>query len=130
MEEIASKKLVTAGKDISNPGTLGTLGMLLEASNVGATIQLEKIPKKKGIKWEDWLRLYPGAGFVLTTKPKNAKECISLLESVNITSTVAGEIINEKKLYLTLDDEKRTLFDFEKDLIMGIREETQKNGGE
>jgi putative methanogenesis marker protein 2 len=130
MEEIASKRLLTAGKDISNPGTLGTLGMLLEASNVGATVELEKIPKKKGIKWEDWLRLYPGAGFVLTAKQENVKECISLLESVNITSTVAGEIIDEKKLYITFDDEKRTLFDFEKDIIMGIKEETQKSGGE
>lgn len=126
MEELASKKLLTAGKDISNPGTLGTLGMLLEASNVGATVQLEKIPKKKNIKWEDWLRLYPGAGFVLTTKPENTKECIELLESVNITSKVAGEIITEKKLYITLNNEKKTLFDFEKDLIMGIEEKTQK----
>ena len=126
MEELASKKLLTAGKDISNPGTLGTLGMLLEASNVGATVQLEKIPKKKNIKWEDWLRLYPGAGFVLTTKPENTKECIELLESVNITSTIAGEIITEKKLYITLNNEKKTLFDFEKDLIMGIEEKTQK----
>ncbi|BAW30901.1 MAG TPA: methanogenesis marker 2 protein [Methanothermobacter sp.] len=126
MEELASKKLLTAGKDISNPGTLGTLGMLLEASNVGATVQLEKIPRKKNIKWEDWLRLYPGAGFVLTTKPENTKECIELLESVNITSTIAGEIITEKKLYITLNNEKKTLFDFEKDLIMGIEEKTQK----
>jgi len=32
MNSIASKHLVTAGRDISNPGTLGTLGMLLESS--------------------------------------------------------------------------------------------------
>ena len=30
MNELASKHLVSAGKDISNPGTLGTLGMLLK----------------------------------------------------------------------------------------------------
>ena len=33
---LGAQKLVTAGKDISNPGTLGTLGMLLESSGVGA----------------------------------------------------------------------------------------------
>ncbi|MEA1999972.1 MAG: AIR synthase related protein, partial [Euryarchaeota archaeon] len=31
MVEIGEKKLATAGKDISNPGTLGTFGMLLES---------------------------------------------------------------------------------------------------
>ena len=36
MNNIARKHLLTAGKDISNPGILGTLGMLLEASGVGA----------------------------------------------------------------------------------------------
>ena len=32
MQDIGEKKLVTAGKDISNPGTIGTLGMLCEVS--------------------------------------------------------------------------------------------------
>ena len=55
MNELAQKHLLTAGKDISNPGTLGTLGMLLETSNVGATVELEKIPRNSTVSWEDWL---------------------------------------------------------------------------
>jgi len=38
MQEIGEKKLVTAGKDISNPGLIGTLGMLLETSKKGARV--------------------------------------------------------------------------------------------
>ena len=45
MQEIGSRKLVTAGKDISNPGIIGTLGMLLEVSGKGADIDLTQIPK-------------------------------------------------------------------------------------
>ena len=45
MEEIGKKHLVTAGKDISNPGIIGTLGMLLEVSGKGADIDLGLIPK-------------------------------------------------------------------------------------
>ncbi len=63
MNELARKHLVSAGKDISNPGTIGTLGMLLEASNVGATVQLEMIPRNTDVNLEDWLKLYPRSWF-------------------------------------------------------------------
>ena len=123
MNKIGSGKLVTAGKDISNPGTLGTLGMLLEASGVGATVELGKIPRNESVEWEQWLKLYPGAGFVLTAESSNVDRCIELLEEVNITSQVVGEITEDKKLYITHEDQKEVLFDFENDKIMGIKEE-------
>ena len=36
LEEIGRDHLVTAGKDISNPGLIGTIGMSLEVSGKGA----------------------------------------------------------------------------------------------
>ena len=72
MEEIGKKHLVTAGKDISNPGIIGTLGMLLEVSGKGADIDLGQIPKpdlaKNNLTFELWVRMYPGMGFILTAK--------------------------------------------------------------
>ena len=123
MNKIGSEKLVTAGKDISNPGTLGTLGMLLEASGVGATIELEKIPRNENVNWEQWLKLYPGSGFVLTAESSKVNRCIELLEEVNITASVAGEITEDKKLYVTHKNQKAVLFDFQKDKITGVKEE-------
>jgi hypothetical protein len=128
MNKIGKKKLVTAGKDISNPGTLGTLGMLLEASGVGATVELEKIPRNENVEWDQWLKLYPGAGFVLTAKSSNVDKCIELLEEVNITAVLCGEIIEDKKLYITYNNQKEILFDFEKDKITGIKEELSSEG--
>jgi putative methanogenesis marker protein 2 len=127
MNKIGREKLVTAGKDISNPGTLGTLGMLLEASGVGATVELEKIPRNESVEWEQWLKLYPGSGFVLTAKSNKVDRCIELLEDVNITSAVVGEITEDKKLYIIHEDKKEVLFDFESDKIMGIKEKRSKN---
>lgn len=123
MNRIARRHLVTAGRDISNPGTLGTLGMLLEASGVGASIELDKIPRNETVEWADWLKLYPGAGFVLTAHEENVDKCIDLLEEVNIASNVAGEIIGDKKLYLSHQEQKEVLFDFNKDRIMGVKED-------
>ena len=123
MNKIGQEKLVTAGKDISNPGTLGTLGMLLEASGVGATVELGKIPRNENVEWEQWLKLYPGSGFVLTAKSSSVDRCIELLEEVNITASVVGEITEDKKLYVTHKDQKVVLFDFRKDKITGVKEE-------
>ncbi len=123
MNRIARRHLVTAGRDISNPGALGTLGMLLEASGVGATIELDLIPRNKSVEWDDWLKLYPGSGFVLTADQEKATDCMELLEEVNITPNIVGKVIEDKKLYLTHKNEKEILFDFNKEKIMGIREE-------
>jgi len=123
MNELGKKHLLTAGKDVSNPGIIGTLGMLLEASGVGATIELEKIPRNPAVEWDEWLKVYPGSGFVLTAKEENVDDCIDILEKVNITTQVAGRIIGEKQLNLTHDGQERTVFDFKKDMIIGIKEE-------
>ncbi len=123
MNELASKHLLSAGKDISNPGAIGTLGMLLETSNVGAEVDLESIPRNSEVKWEDWLRLYPGAGFILTADENKVESIIEVLEKVNITTRVVGSIISDKKLYLTLGNETEVVFDFETDKITGIHDE-------
>jgi putative methanogenesis marker protein 2 len=111
MKTIAEKDLVTAGKDISNPGILGTLEMLLECSNCGANLELEKIPKNKDVTWDDWLKSYPGAGFVLTAKEENAEEIKKLLKEFSIEANVVGEVIPDKKLFLSYNNEKKIVFD-------------------
>lgn len=121
MGEIAEKGLVTGGKDISNPGTLGTLEMLLESSKVGAIVELEKIPRNTNVSWDEWLKSYPGAGFVLTAKEENIRQIIRLFEEVSITSSVVGEVIEEKKLYLKNKDEKMVLFDQNKNPVLVIK---------
>ena len=44
-------------------------------------------------------------------------------EEVSATGKNVGEIIEDKKLYVTHEDQKEVLFDFKSDRIMGIKEE-------
>ena len=78
MRELGERHLVTAGKDISNPGLLGTLGMLLETSGVGAVVDLDFIPVPAGLQLSDWLKMYPGMGFVVTAKQENVHDVIDV----------------------------------------------------
>ncbi|PAV07415.1 methanogenesis marker 2 protein [Methanosphaera cuniculi] len=123
MNKIGSKHLVNAAKDISNPGCVGTLGMLLEASNKGAHIYLDEIPKPESIDWISWLRMYPGSAFVLTCNSDNTDETIKLLNQAHINANHVGSVSDDKILSMTYQNETRTVFDFNTDMIMGFEED-------
>lgn len=120
MKTIAKLDLVSAGKDISNPGIIGTLEMLLESSTCGARVYLEKIPKNDNVSWKDWLRIYPGSGFVFTALEENINEIKKLLDEVSLESQVVGEIISDKKLYLNYDGNEKVVFNQEKNPILNL----------
>lgn len=122
MKEIAEAKLPTAGKDISNPGTLGTLEMLLEASGVGATVCLEDIPRNPKVPWDEWLKAYPGAAFVLTADEKNCSKIISTLSPYSFEVAIVGDVIGEKKLYLKSGDEELVLFNQDKNPVLKLND--------
>jgi len=121
MSRIAGEGLLTAGKDISNPGALGTLGMLLESSGRGAEIDLAKIPRPGGVELDHWLRVYQGCGFVVTCEPAAVGRVVELFGSVGLDAAAAGTINDSKKLDIVLDGERATLFDFNTGSITGIK---------
>lgn len=118
MATIGARGLATAGKDISNPGMLGTLGMLLECSEVGATVDLERVPVPEGLDLESWLKMYPGMGFIVTTK--SPEEVIRVFEDHLLTGACIGRVTDDRRLDITRGEEGATLFDFSQDIITGI----------
>ncbi len=121
LPKIASEGLVHAAKDMSNPGNIGTLGMMLESSAVGGTVDLSKILKPKDVDLKHWCLSYQGFGFVFSCPPENSARVIELCESVGAPGSVVGKIDGSSELKLTLNGETKILFDFEKDIITGCR---------
>jgi putative methanogenesis marker protein 2 len=119
MNLLAQKKLLSAAKDISNPGCLGTLGMLLETSQKGAEVELEKIPRPEGVDFIQWLKAYQGCGFIVTCDPENSKEIICVFDSVNLTSNVVGNITGDKNLVISESQSTHVLFDLNNEIITG-----------
>jgi len=120
MPRLAQQHLVTAGKDISNPGLLGTLAMLLEVSEKGALIQLDQIPIPDGMDMPLWLRMYPGMGFVVTAQPENVRKIVNVFEEAGMAAAKIGEITGTRKLEITNNAETVVVWDFAQDTIMGI----------
>ncbi len=120
MQELGERKLVTAGKDISNPGLIGTLGMLLETSGKGARVDLSKIPAPHDIEFVQWLKIHPAVGFIVTSLPENESEVIRLFENAGYTAANIGVIEDTSRLVICDNDECVTVFDFKKDVVTGI----------
>ena len=124
---VADEHLVHSGKDMSNPGCLGTLGMMLESSCMGAVVDLEKIPVPKNCDdYIRWLLCYQGCGFVYACPPENSARVIEIFEKVKCTGAVVGKVNDSRKLELTCNGETATLFDFSKDIITGCKPKVKK----
>jgi putative methanogenesis marker protein 2 len=124
MEDLGKDHLVTAGKDISNPGVIGTLGMLLEVSEKGAVLDLEAIPRPDlaaiDLPFEQWVRMYPGMGFILTVKEENVEEVCHRFADVGITAASIGEVNGSRKLTIRHLGRETQVFDLDQNGIMRI----------
>ena len=107
---LAEQDYIKSGKDISNPGILGTLEMLLETSNKGAVVNLEDIPRNENVEWVDWLRSYPGSGFVFTAQEEYCEYITDYLSRFSIEAKVVGEVTDSNSLYLRYGEDEVELF--------------------
>ena len=128
LEQLGREHLVTAGKDISNPGIIGTLGMLLEVSEKGARIDLDHIPRPDlnahGLTFEQWIRCYPGMGFVLTARPEHEKEITRIFSEVGMTAHSVGVVNSSRELTISYEGEDTTVFDFSRNGVMHLFSDT------
>ncbi len=119
MNVIGEKGLVHSGKDMSNPGSLGTLGMLLETSGKGGEVVLDNIPRPKDQDFIQWIKAYQGCGFVLTASPEHSESIMKEFADVKVTAAVVGKVNDSSKLMVDHDGRSATLFDFGTDKITG-----------
>ena len=110
VQYLAENDYIKSGKDISNPGILGTLEMLLETSKKGAIVNLDDIPRNETVEWVDWFRVYPGSGFVFTADEEYCEYIMEYLSRFSIEAAVVGEVTDSNSLYLTHEGEKIEVF--------------------
>jgi selenophosphate synthetase-related protein len=118
--EIADRRLASACRDVSNPGILGTIAMMLEASRAGGTLDLDALPVPDSVDLDWWLKAYPSFGFVLAARPDREGEMLALLRSRGITCERIGEVREGSSVAVTLRGEIGTFTDWENDPVTGI----------
>jgi AIR synthase-related protein len=111
LPELAEVGLVRAGKDISMAGTCGTLLMLLEASGVGAVVDLERLPAPPHVEPLRWLTAFPSYGVLLAVDASAVEPVVARFDAVGVTAAAVGEVDATRRLELRFGAERETYAD-------------------
>ncbi len=111
LPELAEAGLVNAGKDISMAGVCGSLLMLLETSQVGAELDLLRVPAPPNADVFRWLNAFPSFGFVLSVEPGHVSEVCARFRAHDIDCAAVGEITRTRRLELMAGKERALYWD-------------------
>jgi uncharacterized protein len=117
---LAEAGLCNAGKDISMGGILGTLLMLLETSNCGAVLNLDRIPSPTALTLEDWLTRFPSYGFLLSVHPSHVSIIQSYFHQRHLVCEAIGTIQSEPKLLLESLSQTEVFWDLQQHPLTGF----------
>jgi uncharacterized protein len=116
---LAELGLCRAGKDISMGGAIGTLLMLLETSECGATVKLDQIPTPPDVPQEQWLLSFPSYGFLLSVAPTYVEKVQQSFLQRDLCCAVIGEVDSSSRLKLQLQQESVLFWDFAQQSLTG-----------
>jgi AIR synthase-related protein len=116
---LAEDGLSAAGKDISMAGVVGTALMLLECSGVGATIDVDAIPKPAGVGLARWLTSFPSFGFLLAVDDEHLAEVKRRFAGRGIACAAIGRIDESRAVKLKQGNAKEPFWDFACESLIG-----------
>lgn len=100
LPELSESGLVRAGKDISMAGTCGSLAMLLETSDVGAVLELDRIPAPLAVEPLRWLTAFPSFGYVLAVDESAVGSICARFDAVGVSCAAVGTVNDSRRLVL------------------------------
>jgi AIR synthase-related protein len=115
---LAETSLCAAAKDISMAGALGTALMLLECSQVGASIDLTRLPSPPGVDRLRWLTAFPSFGFVMSVAEKNVERIKQMFVERDLACAVIGAVNESRQVTLHDGDDRAELWNFEYDAFI------------
>lgn len=120
LPQLAEAGLCNAGKDISMGGIIGTLLMLLETSNCGAVLDLDRVPCPALLPLERWLISFPSYGFLLSVRSDRASTVQSYFHQQNLICEAVGEVQSGQQLVLRSKQESVVFWDFSEIKLTGF----------
>ena len=109
---LSDHNLCNAGKDISMGGIIGTLLMLIEASQCGAILNLDSIIYPDHLDLENWLLCFPSYGFLLSVSSSNLDAVKKKFSEQEVFCSLVGEITEGTQLILRMGKQSHLFWDF------------------
>lgn len=111
LAEVAQTGACVAAKDVSMAGTVGSLGMLLEYSGLGAVLDLDALPRPADIPLADWLNCFPSFAFLMCVPPGLEDSCTAPFTARGLEAAAVGRIDKSGKVTLALGGQTRVALD-------------------
>lgn len=123
MIDLAQSGLITASKDVSVAGLVGTAGMMVEYSGKGGVVNLDIVDQHRppSIDFRDWIRMFISLGFLVAAPVSTFERIHSIAQEHNMSAMVIGFVDDSRSLRLRMGDEEDILFDFSKGPILTPR---------
>ncbi len=117
LPDLAEANLVTAGKDISMAGLVGTAMMLCEASGVGVRIEVDAVPCPADVDLARFLLAFPSFGFILSVTPDKVGPVLSRFAARDIACAAVGHVDGSRKVRLWRDEDEIEVWDLSRPFI-------------
>lgn len=120
LPQIAEAGLCRAAKDISQGGIIGTAAMLAESSGVRIVVDINKVPRPKGVALERWLTSFFSFGFLLSVEPANVAAVTQMFGARGIQAADIGAVVAGKELVIADGTATEIIRDFARAPLLGL----------
>ena len=120
LAEVASRGLVTAAKDVSMAGLVGSLAMLLECNRLGVLLDLDRLPVPAGVALDRWLMCFPCYAFLLCVPPPREAECLRAFAERGLAAAPVGTLDDTGALRVGSGGQAATAFDLSRESVTNL----------
>ena len=121
LAEAASRGVVTAAKDVSMAGLVGSLAMLLECNRLGVLLDLDGLPVPAGVPLDRWVMCFPCYAFLLCVPAPRAAECAAAFAERGLAAAPVGTLDGTGQLRLGSGGRVATAFDLSRESVTNLR---------
>jgi selenophosphate synthetase-related protein len=111
---------LTSGKDISMPGTMGTITILSEASQCGAKVWLDKMPCRSDYQdMEWWVNARQTLAYVVTCDPQHTDFVCTTLNQAGYNARMVGRMTEGSVVQVLYNSEQAEFWNWKKQSVFG-----------
>ena len=120
--EVAERGLCHAARDVSMPGIAGSLLQMIEGANVGATLDVDALPRPDDVPLERWILTFPSFGFLLAAPEQHADAAVAAFTGRGLACARCGRFDGTRTLKLASGGAEVTAWDLAGTPLTGLSE--------
>jgi uncharacterized protein len=120
LPRLAESGACVAAKDVSMAGLLGSLAMLLEHGRLGATVDLDALPRPAEVPLPRWVVAFPAFSFLLCAPPAGVEACRRPFLERGLACEPVAVLDGTGELRVRLGEAEALVLDLNRERVTGL----------